>query len=272
MQENYTVLKLRSSLRSIKAHCLRCREFEAVNMEPIMSDLPKVRLAYQSPPFKNIGVHYFDPFYVNVRRTTEKRWGFLFTCLATRAVDVEIVTSMGTSSRVIGVERFVSRRGTPDRIWSDDSTKFIGAEKELRETIEKWNVDNLAAELVHKGIKWKIHQPSAPHQGGIGESLVRSFKRVSYTILGTRRLTDEVLHTTFCLVEHALHLRTMTHVSADLRDLNVKPQTTFFPGNILLVYRLLSVIKNSTIVNVTPVRGRTLMLFGSVGSKSTYRR
>ena len=131
MQEHYTVLKLRSSLRSIKAHCLRCREFQAVTMQPIMSDLPKERLAYQSPPFTNTGVDYFGPFYVSVRRTTEKRWGFLFTCLTTRAVHVEIVTSMDTSSCVKGVERFVSRRGTPAMIWSDDGTNFIGAEKEL---------------------------------------------------------------------------------------------------------------------------------------------
>ena len=163
VQEHYRVLKLRSSLRSIKAHCLRCREFQAVTMQPIMSDLPKERLAYQSPPFTNTGVDYFGPFYVTVRRTTEKMWGFLFTCLTTGAVHVEIVTSLDTSSCVMGVERFVSRRGTPAMIWSDKGTDFIGAEKELRESIEKWNVVNIAAELAHKGIKWRFNPPSEPH-------------------------------------------------------------------------------------------------------------
>ena len=230
VQEHYTVLKLRSSLRSIKAHCLRCREFQAVTMQPIMSDLPKERLAYQSPPFTNTGVDYFGSFYVTVRRTTEKRWGFLFTCLTTRAVHVEIVTSMDTSSCVMGVERFVSRRGTPAMIWSDNGTNFIGAEKELRESIEKWNVVNIAAELAHKGIKWKFNPPSAPHQGGIWERLVRSFKRVLYTILGTRRLTDEVLHTTFCLVENALNSRPLTPVSADPCDLNAITPNHFLLG------------------------------------------
>ena len=47
-QQRYAVLKLRSCLRSIKAHCLTCREFQAVTMHPIMSYLPKERLAYQS--------------------------------------------------------------------------------------------------------------------------------------------------------------------------------------------------------------------------------
>ena len=207
MQEHFTVLKLRSSLRSIKAHYLRCREFQAVTMQPIMSDLPKERLVYQSPPFTNTGVDYFVQFYVTVRRTTEKRWGFLFICLTTRAVHVEIVTSMDTSSCVMGVERLVLRRCTPAMIWSHNCTIFIGHEKELRESIGKWKVVNIADELAHQGIKWRFNPTSAPHQGGIWERLVRSFKRVLYTIPGTPRLTDEVLRTAFCLVENAFNLR-----------------------------------------------------------------
>ena len=101
VQEHYRVLKLRSSLCSIKAHCLRCREFQALTMQPIMSDLPKERLAYPSPPFTKTGVDYFGPFYVTVCRSTEGSWCFLFTCITTRAVHIEIVTSTDTSSCVM---------------------------------------------------------------------------------------------------------------------------------------------------------------------------
>ena len=135
LPEHYTVLKLRSSSQFIKAHCLRCREFQAVTMQPILSDLPKERLAYDSPPLTKTGVDYFGPFYVTVHRSIEKNWGLLLTYLTTRAVHVEIVT-MDTSSCVIGVERFVSRRGTPAMIWSDNGTNFIEAEKELRESVK----------------------------------------------------------------------------------------------------------------------------------------
>ena len=219
VKERYAILKLRSILRSIKSNCVFCRKFRAATIQPIMAELPKERLAYQSPPFSNTGVDYFGPFYVTVRRTTEKRWGFLFTCLTNRAVHVEVVPSMDASSCVMGVERFASRRGTPAMIWSDNGTNFIGAEKELRESMEKWNTLTIATELAHKGIKWRFNPPNAPHQGGIWERLVRSFKRVLYTILGTRRLTDEVLNTTFCVVEHALNARPLTPVSADPSDL-----------------------------------------------------
>ena len=77
-----------------------------------------------------------------------KSEGFLFNCLATRAVHVEIISSMGTSSCVMGVEWCVSRRIKPAMIWSDNRTNFFAAEKSLRKIIEKWNIDNMAAELV----------------------------------------------------------------------------------------------------------------------------
>ena len=131
----------------------------------------------------------------------------------------------------MGVERFVYRRGTPAIIWSDNGTNFVGAEKELRENIEKWKTINIAVELAHKGIKWRFNPPSAPHQGGIWERLVCSFRRILYTILGTRRLTDEVVNTTFCLVEHALNARPLTPVSADPFDLGAITPNHFLLGN-----------------------------------------
>ena len=97
--------------------------------------------------------------------------------------------------------------------------------------MEKWNTLNIATKLAHNGIKWRFNPPSAPQQGCIWERLVRSFKRVLYTILGTRRLTDEVLNTTFCLVEHALNASPLTPVSADPSDLGAITSNHFLLDN-----------------------------------------
>ena len=61
--------------------------------------------------------------------------------------------------------------------------------------------------------------------------LVRSFKRVLYTILGTRRLTDEVLNTTFILVDSSINSRPLTPVSADPFDLGAITPNHFLLGN-----------------------------------------
>ena len=60
--------------------------------------------------------------------------------------------------------------------------------------VESWN-RQAPAFLVHKGIKWKYNPPGAP--GGSWEKLVRTYKRVFYTIIRTRKLTIEVFSATF---------------------------------------------------------------------------
>ena len=131
LKMKYAILGLHRLLRSIENQCVTCRKRKASTIQPNISNLPVERLGHKQPPFNPTGVDYFGPLYVPVRRSTEKRWGFRFTCLTTRAVYLEIVPSLDTSSCVMDIERFISRRGTPSTIWSDNGTNFVGAEKEL---------------------------------------------------------------------------------------------------------------------------------------------
>ena len=225
----YIILKNRSILRTIRYQCIPCRKRDAVIVNPMMADLPKERLGYLEPPFSNCGVDYFGPFFVSIRRSSEKRWVFLFTCLTTRAIHLEIVSSMDTSACVAGIERFIARRGMPNVIWSDNGTNFIGSEKELLEVTRRWN-DYAPAALMCKGNRWKFNPPSAPHHGGSWERMVRSCKRVFYSILGNRRMTDETLNTTFCLVEQALNNRPLTPVSDDPNELEALTPNHFLLG------------------------------------------
>ena len=54
---------------------------------------------------------------------------------------------------------------------------------------------------------------------------------VVFTILGTRRLTDDVLNSTFCLVEYALNSCPLTPVSVDPSDLGAITPNLFLIGN-----------------------------------------
>ena len=230
IQQKFAIVKLRTTLRTIQTRCVTCRKRKAETLTPIMADLPKERLAFSSRPFTNTGLDYFGPFYVSVKRSTEKRWGFLFTCLTTRAVHFEVVPSMDTSSCVMGIERFVSRRGIPSVILSDNGTNFVASEKELLQNVLKWNQQSIAESMVKKGVSWKFNPPSAPHHGGVCERLVRSFKHTFYAILGNRRLTDEILTTVFCLVEQSLNARPLIPASADATDLDALTPNHFLLG------------------------------------------
>ena len=140
---------------------------------------------------------------------------------------------MDTSSCVMGIERFAARRGVPSVLWADNGNNFIASEKELLQNASAWNQQILSEALVKKRIHWKFNPPSAPHHGGVWERIVRSFKHVFYAILGNRRLTDEILTTTFCLVEQSLNSRPLVPVSSDATDLDALTPNHFreFFGN-----------------------------------------
>ena len=250
IQIEYAILKLRSLLRNIELNCKNCRKRKLKTITPFMSDLPIVCLGYRQAPFNNCAVDFFGPFHVTIRRSSEKRWEFLFTCLTTRAIHIEVVPSMDSSSCVMGVERFIATRGNPSKFWSDNGTNFVGAEKELLLCTRAWN-DLAPALLVHKGIEWKYNPPSSlnsgwllgttifahdipkshlGNHGGSWERIVRSFKRVFYSILPPRKLTDEVLQTTFFLVEQSLNARPLTAVSSDPNEIEALTPNHFLIG------------------------------------------
>ena len=156
-----------------------------------MADLSLERSVFKEPPFTNTGVDCFGPFFVSVKRSTEKRWGFLFICLTTQAVHFEVVPSMDSSSCVMGIERFGARRVILSVIWADNGTNYVASEKELLFNIKNWNQQVLGEALVREGIKRQFNPSSAPHHRDVWERVVRSLKHVFYAVLGNRRLTDD---------------------------------------------------------------------------------
>ena len=135
-----------------------------------------------------------------------------------------------TSSCKMGTERFIARRGIPSVLWSDNGTNFIASEKELLQNISNWNQQLLTEALVTKRISWKFNPPSAPHHGGVWERVVRSFKHVFDAVFGNRRLTDEILVTTFCVVEQSLNARSLVPASSDATHLDALTPNHFLLG------------------------------------------
>ena len=123
-----------------------------------MADLPRPRVTPDQPPFTCVGIDYFGPFFVRQKRSMVKRYGAIFTCLAVRAVQLEISYSLDTDSFILALRRFIARRGRVKEIRSDNETNFTGAEKELRVMIEGWNQARIHEELLQKGIQLMVFQ------------------------------------------------------------------------------------------------------------------
>ena len=93
--------------------------------------------------------------------------------------------------------------------------------------------------------------------------MVRSCKRVFYAILGSRKLTDEILNTTICLVEGSLNACPLTPVSDDPDSLGALPPNHFLLGQHSLLFPSLRF--PILTLDAMPMRSRTQTQFSSVG-------
>lgn len=190
------------------------------------------RVTADDPPFSRVGIDFFGPFEVKQGRSTVKRYGVIFTCLTIRAIHLELAFSLDTDSCINAIRRFIARRGTPKLIRSDNGTNFIRANRELKDEIQRWNSKQIQEFMLQRQIEWVFNPKSASHFGGVWERLIRSVRKVLYSIMCEQhiRLSDEGLMTLFCEVEGILNSRPITEMSNDINDLEV-----LTPNHLLLL-------------------------------------
>jgi len=195
-----------------------------------MADLPVDRVTPDRPPFTSVGVDCFGPFLVKRGRTEVKRYGIVFTCLAIRAIHIEVLHSMDTTSFVNSFRRFIARRGMPELVRSDNGTNFVAGNKELRETINEWNERQVHEFMIQRNIRWIFNPPTASHHGGTWERCIRTIRKILNALIKEQKLDDESLSTLMCEIEAIVNSRPITKASDDPQDL--QPLT---PNHLLLL-------------------------------------
>lgn len=196
----YHLVSGRSLIRSLLQSCVQCRKLRARPETQMMADLPGDRVA-ETTPFSNCGMDVFGPFYVSSGKVTRsnsgkrKMWVLLLTCLASRAVHVELLEGMDTSSFKMAISRFFSIRGKSSLFRSDQGTNFIGAHNQAESNLD---LEDLRKDLQAQEVQWEFNPPHASHFGGAWERKIKSIRDVmSGTLLqvGPKLLSREELET-----------------------------------------------------------------------------
>ncbi|XP_048855417.1 uncharacterized protein LOC125723046 [Brienomyrus brachyistius] len=203
-------------------NCVTCRKLRGRQQEQIMSELPEDRLS-TDPPFIHAGLDVFGAWPVTVRKTRggqadAKRWAVIFTCMSTRAIHIEVVESMDTSSFINTLRRFFAIRGAVKLLRSDCGSNFASACKELQ--IDKQGCYNskLNSFLEDSGCKWIFNPPHVSHMAGSWERMIGVTRKILDAMLLEHRnakLTHEILVTLMAEVTAIVNARTLTAVSAD---------------------------------------------------------
>lgn len=214
----------RSLTRKVVYKCMVCFRNNPKSIKQIMGQMPDVRVT-PGRPFQDCGVDFGGPFTIkeNFVRTTKtlKAYVALFICMRTRAVHLELVSSLTSASFIAALRRFTGQRGRSNTIFCDNATNFVGSKNEIRiltEVFEQQVEPTIREFCITEGMEWKFIPPRSPNFGGVWEAGIKSVKQHMKKVLGSSIPTYEEMLTLLKQIEGCLNSRPISPMSADPRD------------------------------------------------------
>lgn len=243
LTQKYWIVSGLREVKKVLRSCVRCFRIKAEGAKQLMGSLPSDRVT-ANRPFQVVGVDFCGPFNLKVARIRKpivtKAYMAVYVCFSTKAVHVELVSSLTTDAFLACLKRFISRRGLPNYIYCDNAKTFKGADNHLRELY------NLQASPGHRNsvlnfcssnyIRFKYIPSYAPEFGGLWEAGVKSLKYHFKRIVGDIPLTYEELYTVTTQIEAVLNSRPLCALSSDISDLNYLSPGHFLIGTQLTCY------------------------------------
>lgn len=160
--------------------CAVCRKFEGNPYNPLpMPDLPSYRVS-ADPPFSHTGLHFAGPLYVKATKrkgdsndeNSKKVYVLLLTCASTRAVHLEVSQGL-TVAEFLAIRRFVSRRGLPATLISDNAKTFWSASNKRKMA----RSEEVLRYLTNNHVTWRFIVDKAPWWGGFWERMIKTALR-----------------------------------------------------------------------------------------------
>lgn len=128
IRRKYWVIGGNNATKKLLRRCVICNIHSPVKHHQLMGDLPPARIT-PSRPFMHTGVDFTGHVFIKANKgrgiKTTKAYVAVFVCMVTKAVHLELVSDMTTSSFIAAIRRMAARRGTPSHMYSDNGRNFI---------------------------------------------------------------------------------------------------------------------------------------------------
>ena len=152
LRSRYWVLIGRQAVKKEIHRCNVCRKIEGRPYKGgETAQLPEFRVT-KSEPFSTTWVDFTGPLFTKERKIqqVEKVYIALFTCAASRMIHLELVADLTSEAFIRSFKRFMSRKGIPKRVISDNGKTFKAkdVQKFVSEKGIKWLFNLVKAKMV----------------------------------------------------------------------------------------------------------------------------
>ena len=147
---------------------------------------------------------------------TTKAYIILFTCAATRAVHLELVSDLTSQTFLNAFRRFTSRQGLPQIMLSDNATTFLNMANYLDEIKNDPLTNNHLSSI---NCEWRFIPARAPWFDAIWKRLIGILKAGLRKVLGRALVNFDELHTILTELEATINDRPLTYANSDFNEL-----------------------------------------------------
>ncbi|GFY01958.1 integrase catalytic domain-containing protein [Trichonephila clavipes] len=177
IRQKFWIPSGRGVVGRLLSKCQTCFRFKVKSGEQLTGNLPANRLS-AGRAFLNVGIDFGGPFITkpNVSRSKVKLKSYLalFISMATKAVHLEVVSDLSADAFLAAFRSFISRRGKPTNMFSDNATNFKGASSYLKEQLKLIKSVEVQNFVTQESITWHFIPPTAAHIGGLWEAGIKS--------------------------------------------------------------------------------------------------
>ena len=195
------------------AICLGCKRFRALHLTT-------------PHPGPLLGTDFAGPIkYKQYKKREGKAYLAIFACSLSRAVHLELISTLETTHFITCLKRLIARHGRPHVVHSDNGGTFIKT--------KKWLCQLRADERLHGllegyDIKWQFNLSRAPWWGGQFERLIGVVKTAMYKVIGGGALTWSELSDMLLDVETQVNRRQLSYVENDIELPTLTPSMFLF--------------------------------------------
>ena len=137
IREKYLIFGAREVIKECETTCNMCKRMKNNVAGQVMGMLT----CFTYRAFDQTSVEYAAPFSTVQGRgkQRQKRWLCLFTCVATRAIYLELAWGLDTDSVLNTFARLTNRRVVPTEMPSNNETNFVAAVNEFKTLVNQLN-------------------------------------------------------------------------------------------------------------------------------------
>jgi len=271
LKRSVELVGLSQTIRFIRRNCARCRRFHAPPYAPEMAPLPKERVT-ERRAFATVGIDIFGPLdsepmpKLGAKRkkaSSEKKkyYGLIFVCASSRAIHIELLGSREFKDVRNAIYRFISRRGVPERFFSDNEKSFTKCGKMLDIYNQIRRCESTMAKD-YPSIRWTFNPPRTPHWGGFYERCIATVKNGLLQFKPQRAYTFDELQTILAIVEALVNTRPLIQRGNDLPS--ITPADLVLGHSLLIMPNVHFTQKdtlNDTLINYTGFRKKLGVLW-----------